>query len=699
MFKVHSFLQRCDAIKKIPIFNSVDWFRLQAIARSGDVIRYKKGDAVSKRGNPPDYVFFVISGRLISYNLDSDGKKDDVEFIHRGMFFGIISALTGEVHSQNFETINDAVIFRISVTKFRRLLKRSPELSLKFSKSLSQRIRNKVTKTSLVSRSTIISVFSPVAGSGGSTYAFNLALSFYQETGEKVIWISIQSRRPPDHPFSSDIDEIRPKWNNPAEDLIALSDDLENIGKRVVHSDVGLDILNVSFDPAGEQSQNIVQNMSDFVGSFLDDYRYIIVDLPSELDDVVMKTFSQSDIIHLVMARKREALEESRSTLDHIESYLKNTFNEDRVRVIIGGAHSHRNLTEEAVRSLLDYNVLAFLPHLQRKDLAMEIDSPSLRFWAINTSSDYWAMITRISRQISGISVGLVLGGGAAFGLAHIGVIRVLEEENIPIDIIAGSSMGALIGGLWAAGYNADELEKMAYEFRIRSNLFKLIDLVFPLSGLISGKAVMSWLKSKLHDRTFRDIKIPLKVVAYDLIHRQDIVIDSGSLVEAIRKSISIPGVFQPIVGNDQLIIDGGVMNPLPTNVLISSDVKKIIAVNVLQSPNDVIRGYQKTQAELDKCLAEPFLKDPWYFLDIRFRFWLNRVFFPNISDIIVRTLEASECVIAEQSARNADIVIHPDLSGLNWYELYQAEALIKRGEEAARNQIDRIKSIMLSKK
>jgi predicted acylesterase/phospholipase RssA len=126
--------------------------------------------------------------------------------------------------------------------------------------------------------------------------------------------------------------------------------------------------------------------------------------------------------------------------------------------------------------------------------------------------------------------------------------------------------------------------------------------------------------------------------------------------------------------------------------------VRKIIAVNVLQSPEDVIKGYENTQKALRLALEEPFLKDPWHFIEIRLMFWINKLFFPNISDIIVRTLEASESVIAEQSARAADIVIHPDLSGLNWYELYQAETLIKRGEEAARSQIQKIRDIVFKK-
>ena len=503
----------------------------------------------------------------------------------------------------------------------------------------------------------------------------------------------------------SDIDEVRPKWSREPQDIAALVRDFENIPQYVIKSDIGIDLLNARFDSA---DRSMVDHISEFVGRFIDEYRYVIVDLPSDMDDVVMKTLSQSDFIHLVMLRKRETLESGRVILNRIEEVLKEDFNEERVKVIIGGVHVHRNISEETVRGILDFEVTSFLPHIQRKDLALLMETDALTFMALSQTSMYARQITRVARQISGVSVGLVLGGGAAFGLAHIGVIKVLEEEGIAVDVIVGSSMGALIGALWAVGYHAADIEKMALEFKKRSNLIKLIDIVFPLSGLISGKAVMAWLHSKYGKRTFRDTKIPLKVVAYDLIHRRDVVIEEGPLVDAVRKSISIPGVFQPIITQDQLIIDGGVMNPLPTNVLVASDVKRIIAVNVLQTPEDVIKGYEKAQAvilmqygvlpeaqaEIRKASQVSFVHKPFSYITTHVKFWMNRRFFPNISDIIVRTLEASESVIAQDSGRVADVVIHPDLSGLNWYELYQAEELIKRGEEAARKHLELLRRI-----
>lgn len=691
MLKVASFFQRCSIVKKIPIFSFLSWFHIQAVARAGELVHYKKGEAVCRKGGAPDFVYFLISGRLQAYVPDHTGAKNDLEFIHRGMFFGIISALTGEVHSQTFEAINDSIIFRVSVPGFRKMLKQVPELGLKFSRVLSQRIRSKVTRTELVNKSTIISVYAPVSGSGGSTYALNLAMSLTRESGDKVIWVSIRSGLPPVNTVVSDIDEVRPKWSRGPQDIESLVKDFDNIPQHVIKSNIGIDLLNVHFDPA---DRSMVDHISEFVSRFIDEYRYVIVDLPSDMDEVVMKTLSQSDLIHLVMLRKRETLESGRAVLNRIEEALKEDFNDERVKVIIGGVHVHRNISEETVRGLLDFEVTAFLPHIQRKDLALMVETDAIKFMALASTSTYARQITRMARQISGVSVGLVLGGGAAFGLAHIGVIKVLEEEGIAVDVIVGSSMGALIGGLWAVGYHAADIERMALEFKKRSNLIKLVDLVFPLSGLISGKAVMAWLYSKYGSRTFRDTKIPLKVVAYDLIHRRDVIMEEGPLVEAIRKSISIPGVFQPIITSDQLIIDGGVMNPLPTNVLVASDVKRIIAVNVLQTPEDVIKGYQKAQEEIRKASQVSFVRRPGAYIMTHLRFWMNRRFFPNISDIIVRTLEASESVIAQDSGRVADIVIHPDLSGLNWYELYQAEELIKRGEEAARKHLELLRRI-----
>ena len=168
-----------------------------------------------------------------------------------------------------------------------------------------------------------------------------------------------------------------------------------------------------------------------------------------------------------------------------------------------------------------------------------------------------------------------------------------------------------------------------------------------------------------------------------------------GSLVDAVRKSIAIPGVIKPIMEGKQMIIDGGVLNPLPTNVLTDMGVKKIIAVNVLQSPEEVDWSQKRKMKILMKCLDMPFSKHPFKFIGFRLGRYLSNVFTPNIADIIVRTLQATEFVIAEQSAKQADVLIHPDLKGISWFELYEVNKLIKRGEEAAEKALPAIKALV----
>lgn len=342
-------------------------------------------------------------------------------------------------------------------------------------------------------------------------------------------------------------------------------------------------------------------------------------------------------------------------------------------------------------------------------------------------------MVVRIARQVSGILVGLVLGGGAALGMAHVGVIRVLERENIPVDIIIGSSMGALVGSLWAMGKSADELEFIAHEFKKIPSLLKLIDppmlpsvsvlfvsfvlfqfgsgftkgLVFLItililagmfssfSGLIRGRKINSWLRSKLGKSMFSDTKITFKAVAYDLVHREELVLDRGSLVDAVSQSIAIPGVIQPARGVQQIIIDGGVLNPLPTNVLKRMGISKIIAVNVLQSPSHVAQGNENDLKQMQLEAKIPFHQDPMRFIGFRLHRLVTSLFTPNISDIIVQTLQATEYVIAEKNAKDADIVIHPNLVGIKWFELYKVDELIRLGEEATLRHLGAIKKLV----
>ena len=183
--------------------------------------------------------------------------------------------------------------------------------------------------------------------------------------------------------------------------------------------------------------------------------------------------------------------------------------------------------------------------------------------------------------------VGLALSSGGARGSAHIGVLRVLEENGIVPDLIAGTSMGAYVGGAYACGASLDDLE---HEWRSTSFLraAKTLLPTIPWSGWTSGGEVVRMLRRSFGDATFRELERPFAAVATDLESGSPYVITDGSLVEAVRASLSVPGLFTPVWVNDHLLIDGGVSDPLPLRVVREMGADVVIAVDVLVDPADV---------------------------------------------------------------------------------------------------------------
>jgi len=688
-----SFIRRLNLLKQIPIFEKLNWFDLQKIARKVIIVEYKKGDIISREGNPPDFLFCLVSGRLQAYTDIPGAGKENVEFIHRGMHFGVISVLTGENHSMTFEAINDSVILKIPKNDFHAILKSIPHLGIQLSQDLSRRIRRKVKGGKSIFESSVISIYSPVKGAGSSTYAANLALSLEKETGKKVVYINISSQGSGASKENTVQDEAAPQWKKPAIGLAGIIDDHGKIMGSVIKNDLAIDLLNVMFDP---QDPSLKGAIGAFVSAFVEDYHYVVVDLPNEMDDVVLEALTQSDVVHLITANRKRDLELIRRVVDRLEAKLSGRFREEKIRVIVRESPSKGYVAFEEIRKQIDYGVYSVLPNIQQKELSDRVDVQSLVFLRSHHRSEYARAVTRIARQIGGVSIGLALGGGAALGLAHIGVLRVLEEEDIPIDMVVGSSMGAVVGGLWAIGRTSDEIAAIAHEFDPRFSKLKLLDPpLIPISGFIRGQGLRRWLRKHFGAKTFYDVRLPLKVVACDLIKRRDLIIDSGPIADAIFKSAAIPGVVRPIEESDKLIIDGGILNPLPSDVLAAHGIKKIIGVNVLQSPEDVAQGFELMKKQLKEKEEIPFRKAPWHFVTFRIGRAFLKLFNPNITDIIIRTLQATEYVISEQNAQQTDVLIHPDLVGIKWYQIDKVDDLIRRGEEAARKHLSEIKKLM----
>ncbi|QSZ27230.1 patatin-like phospholipase family protein [Aceticella autotrophica] len=279
--------------------------------------------------------------------------------------------------------------------------------------------------------------------------------------------------------------------------------------------------------------------------------------------------------------------------------------------------------------------------------------------------------------------VGLALGGGGARGYAHIGVLKVIEKYNIPVNFIVGSSMGSIIGACYAAEMPIEEIEKTASNMS-HLKFLQLLDFNFPRKGLISGKILERYFDELIDGKTFKDLKIPLVVTATDIITGREIVIKEGSVAKAVRASISIPGIFVPVKRNKYILADGSIINFLPVNVAkaIGSDI--VIAVDV-SSEIDSITSFINIKKSVDGM--KNFFEKSRYIGKERhgniYRKIRNTI--PDVFKYTYRSLQLVELdTTKEYFYSNCDnndiIIIKPDIKDIKWYKFNLAGECIKRG-------------------
>jgi len=255
--------------------------------------------------------------------------------------------------------------------------------------------------------------------------------------------------------------------------------------------------------------------------------------------------------------------------------------------------------------------------------------------------------------------VGLALGSGAARGLAHIGVLKVLEREGIEVKAISGASMGALVGGLYAAGMPLSEMERYALAVTRRSVL-AWIDPIPPKQGFIMGKKIEELLRSFIGDVDFSELRIPLAVAAADILTGEEVILREGDVVDAIRASISIPVVFVPVQLGRRMLVDGGVVNPVPVDYIRMLDRSAVsVAVSVLP--------------KLERKQVEK----------------------PGTVDIVLNTLDIMQIRLFEARRGEAKVVIEPDVAFATGVEFWEARQIIARGEEAALDALPSIRKAL----
>lgn len=290
-----------------------------------------------------------------------------------------------------------------------------------------------------------------------------------------------------------------------------------------------------------------------------------------------------------------------------------------------------------------------------------------------------------MDKQQRGIS--LALGSGGARGLAQIGVIRWLEENsNYRIRSIAGASMGALIGGIYAAG-KLDLYEEWVTKLS-KYDVVRLLDFSFSRSGLFSGDRIMHKLKEMLGDIDIEELPVTFTAVATDIETGREVWLSKGSLFEAIRASIAIPTVFTPVRLDGRLLVDGGLLNPVPIAPTLRDSTDMTVAVS-LSGRSDEQLGQVDKEAEPETENQSPYRQTISRFIDgLQEKLGMDNDAPPEIDvfDIISRSIEAMQNSIARFriAAYNPDHLIEIPVNACGMFDFYRAREVIELGYERA---------------
>lgn len=264
--------------------------------------------------------------------------------------------------------------------------------------------------------------------------------------------------------------------------------------------------------------------------------------------------------------------------------------------------------------------------------------------------------------------IGLALSGGAARGWAHIGVLQVLTEARLPIDVVTGSSIGSVAGAAFLAG----RLDALASEALAAKGLrlAQFADLRLRGAGLIGGERLLRRFREHFGDRRVEELDRPFGAVALDLATGREVLLTEGPIAQVLRASISLPGIFEPVVTADAILVDGGLIQPVPVNACRALGAERVIAV-------DLLGDYEGVARARDLVPGAAFKANPFQMLTATFT-------------VVMRELGR-----AKQAPAPADLTIVPAIGHLQTHDFHKAEELIALGRAAATRSLDAVRAVI----
>lgn len=657
-------------LKRIPLFAGLSPEDLGKIAARLQPLSLPKGAALFREGDDPDAMYLIVSGQARRLRTLS-GVESVVAFLGRGDVAGETGLLTGIPRTSTVKLDATSEILKLPRKDFEEILREHPTILLHLSRILAQRLMTQAPAPARPGSDAHLIVLDPALPRGDrALLGWTLGFELSAQTRKRVLLVDLS----PEAGAIARAAGLEPKVIGEEELRAVNLRDPAAISELTQDHPSGVKLLSVSPAALGGR---LFGSLYLFLNAVRGGHDFALVCLSGgERGDVERAALSEAD--RVLMA----GCDAMRPQFRHMEVEVPPFVPEAArlLRVWVGDLEPEDApllLGSERVLVPWSDEVTEAFTGTGKADAALAL-APKAR-----------AAIARLARRLGGVRVGLALGTGAALGHATIGVLKVFKREGIPVDMIAGTSMGSLIAGCYAAGYEPEEIESMAMRIDkswVYENLFW--DLTVLRSGMFQGETLLRFIRSYMGSREFSDMDIPFACVAADIETGEEVVLKSGRVAEAIRASCGLPIIFVPIHLNGRYLVDGGLVNPVPTRVLADLGADVMIAVNLTMPAGD--RPHHTHGAP-----AKPLLDRPVSLETLREAAMPQVLKNPHIIDVFFNMIYTMEYEVAQSRLEMAHVVLHPDLKGFSWTELHRAKEIIQAGERAAEEALPRIKALI----
>ena len=625
--------QLAEMIRDVPLFGAFSAEELDQLTGLFSEVVFRKGETLWHEGDPGESFLVVVSGELEVHT----GERI-VARLTTGDVFGETALLLGEARTASVRASRRTRLLALTADDFRESFAQNAKVLEHLSRLLSQRLAAR-NRDEVVHRAvTVIGVIGAAGLVGRSLVGATLAALVARISQRSALLVSVEPEV-----SGAASDRVPPSLADLAADGRERLRSRIEVGRSVPHLATGL--------PIAGSAHAFARGLDAVTAVLGSEFPVIVIDVAGAIAVDSAVVAEVCDVIVEIVARPGETSDLPHAAHTRIFEVL-NLYNDVSAPIPVNHCE----------------------PFVLPVDLALDdgdTDSQVAHVLA-HPWSPATPPLTRLARKILGVSVGIALGGGAAFGVAHVGVLRALEAAGVPIDLVVGTSMGSIVAMGYAGGLRPTAMEEIAGRIGNVRTVLSALDVTVTRPGFLRGDRLVSIFGPLLGSvQTFEQLLIPAQTVACDIESGERVCLGEGRLDAAFRASSSVPMIWAPVRRDGRTLVDGSMVDPVPAEVVREMGADLCIAVNVVpQLQRGVTTALQRVYKRVNTFNPLSYTSGS---RDM-----------PNVFDLVMNSIQSLQFELGNFKAISADVRINVELAEFTWIAFHRALELIERGARAA---------------